>query len=199
MCKAQGQTFSPLTPGEAKMAWDRNLQPRPQARAWEYWSVRLKKAGEYPAGAPKAAAEGQIKPAAKRGTAPQETALSRRKEFRKFKSKSAVLLSAALQAGILPLGLHEAWEPDVRTERRQHQRYTINRIAKFQADSGSLPRDCMITDISKQGARLFADGVDVPDQFDLLISGDKGVRRECRVVWRLGGEIGVAFVGPERR
>lgn len=84
-------------------------------------------------------------------------------------------------------------------ERRQHRRYAINRIAKFQADSGSLPRDCMITDISKQGARLFADGVDVPDQFDLLISGDKGVRRECQVVWRLGGEIGVAFVGPERR
>ena len=44
---------SPLTPGEAKMAWDRNLEPRPQARAWEYWSMRLKKAGEYPAGAPK--------------------------------------------------------------------------------------------------------------------------------------------------
>jgi hypothetical protein len=36
------------------MAWDRNLMPRPQARAWEYWSVRLKKAGEYPAGAAKA-------------------------------------------------------------------------------------------------------------------------------------------------
>ena len=84
-------------------------------------------------------------------------------------------------------------------ERRQHRRYAINRIAKYQADAGSLPRDCMITDISKQGARLFADGVDVPDQFDLLISGDKGVRRGCQVVWRLGGEIGVAFVGPERR
>jgi hypothetical protein len=84
-------------------------------------------------------------------------------------------------------------------ERRQHRRYAINRIAKFQADAYSLPRDCMITDMSKQGARLFADGVEVPDQFDLLISGDKGVRRECQVVWRLGGEIGVAFVGPERR
>ena len=35
------------------MAWDRNLEPRPQARAWEYWSTRLKKAGEYPAGSPK--------------------------------------------------------------------------------------------------------------------------------------------------
>ena len=85
------------------------------------------------------------------------------------------------------------------TERRQHRRYTINRIAKFQADAYSLPRDCMITDISKQGARLFADGVEVPDQFDLLISGDNGVRRGCQVVWRLGGEIGVSFVGPERR
>lgn len=43
-----GMRLSPLTPGEAKMAFERNLEPRPQARAWEYWSIRLKKAGEYP-------------------------------------------------------------------------------------------------------------------------------------------------------
>jgi len=84
-------------------------------------------------------------------------------------------------------------------DRRQHRRYTINRIAKFQTDATTLPRDCMITDISKQGARLFADGVDVPDQFHLLISGEKGERKECRVVWRLGGEIGVTFVGAPLR
>ena len=84
-------------------------------------------------------------------------------------------------------------------ERRQHPRYTINRIAKYQADAGSLPRDCMITDISKQGARLFADGVEVPDQFNLLISGENASERACRVMWRLGGEIGVSFIGPERR
>jgi hypothetical protein len=86
-------------------------------------------------------------------------------------------------------------------ERRRDRRFTINRVAKYQADSGALPRDCMITDISKQGARLFADGSEVPDQFLLLISGEgeNGSRRECRVVWRLGGEIGVTFVGPERR
>jgi len=88
----------------------------------------------------------------------------------------------------------------MRTERRKHPRQVINRIAKFQADAFSLPRDCMITDMSQGGARLFADGVEVPDQFDLLISGDhKGVRRGCQVMWRLGGEIGVSFVGPERR
>ena len=48
LTRAQGVALSPLTPGEAKMAMDRNLEARPQARAWEYWSVRLKKADEYP-------------------------------------------------------------------------------------------------------------------------------------------------------
>jgi hypothetical protein len=85
------------------------------------------------------------------------------------------------------------------SERRKHRRYSINRIAKFQTDAGALPRDCMITDISHEGARLFADTVEVPDQFHLLISGDGGARRECRVVWRLGGEVGVSFVGPAPR
>lgn len=84
-------------------------------------------------------------------------------------------------------------------ERRKHRRDAINRIAKLQADVGTLPRDCMITDISEQGARLFADAIEVPDQFMLLISGDNEARRECRVVWRLGGEIGVSFVDAAPR
>ena len=83
-------------------------------------------------------------------------------------------------------------------ERRKHQRYTINRIAKFQTDSGALPRDCTITDISEQGARLFVSGEEMPDQFFLLISGEKVAREECRVAWRLGGEVGVQFVTKER-
>lgn len=79
VCKAQGRSLSPLTPGEAKMAWDRNLQPRPQARAWEYWSVRLKKAGEYPAGAPKAASKSTARPAAARRGKPPATARKKRR------------------------------------------------------------------------------------------------------------------------
>jgi hypothetical protein len=83
-------------------------------------------------------------------------------------------------------------------ERRRHRRHVINRIAKFRSDIGSLPRDCMITDISDLGARLFIDGIEVPDHFHLVISGDEGKLHECQVVWRLGGEIGVAFVGSPR-
>ena len=50
LTQAQGMALSPLTPGEAKLAMERNLEARPQARAWEYWSVRLKKSGEFPKG-----------------------------------------------------------------------------------------------------------------------------------------------------
>jgi hypothetical protein len=81
-------------------------------------------------------------------------------------------------------------------ERRQHTRHPINRAAKFQTEAGALPRDCMITDISRLGARLFAEGVEMPDRFYLSISGDTPIRCECRVVWRLGGEIGVTFANP---
>jgi hypothetical protein len=80
-------------------------------------------------------------------------------------------------------------------DRRRHKRFAINRIAKFQENSHSLPRDVLITDISQQGARLFIEGIEVPDEFQLTITGERGTRRDCRVIWRLGGEIGVSFVG----
>ena len=83
-------------------------------------------------------------------------------------------------------------------ERRKHQRHIINRVAKYQTDSGALPRDCIITDISQGGARLLIAGPDVPDQFHLTISGEKLVREECSVVWRLGEEIGVTFVTKQK-
>ena len=87
---------------------------------------------------------------------------------------------------------------EVPKERRKAPRHAINRMAEFQAGLGSLPRPCMVTDISDSGARLFTEIVDVPKRFTLSVIGDGGtVQRECRVIWRLGGELGVEFV--ERR
>jgi PilZ domain len=83
-------------------------------------------------------------------------------------------------------------------ERRRHNRHSINRMAKFVTDSGALPRDCLIVNLSESGARLFSEAEDIPDNFILLVSGDAPVRQECRVVLRLGGEIGVAFVTKQR-
>ena len=83
-------------------------------------------------------------------------------------------------------------------EKRKFRRRSINRVAKFVTESGGLPRDCIITDISAGGARLFTEASNIPEQFRLLIDGDTPVREECRVVWRLGGELGVAFVTGEK-
>jgi len=83
-------------------------------------------------------------------------------------------------------------------EKRQSKRYSINRVAKFVTESGTLPRDCIITNISEGGARLFSEAANIPEQFRLLIDGDTPIREECRVIWRLGGEIGVEFVSREK-
>ena len=90
-------------------------------------------------------------------------------------------------------------------ERRRSRRREINRVAKIQFGRGTLPRDCLITDISDGGVRLHVEGFDVPDDFILLLTGDDiGAReRTYRVVWRLGYEIGyeigAKFVGHVRR
>jgi hypothetical protein len=83
-------------------------------------------------------------------------------------------------------------------ERRKDKRHTINQAAKFVTESGALPRDCLITNISDRGARLFTEASDIPDSFQLLIFGETAIRQECRVIWRLGGEIGVTFVTRQR-
>jgi len=91
--------------------------------------------------------------------------------------------------------------PPVETaDRRRGPRRLINRIAKIQAGNGTLPRDCLITDMSTGGVRLHVEGFDVPDEFVLHLSGE-GVAKECsyRVVWRLGHEIGARFMGIVRR
>ena len=83
-------------------------------------------------------------------------------------------------------------------ERREVRRRAFNRVARFLSDDGSLPRSCTITDISDGGARLYSE-FEVPPNFTLSVLGDDGgMQRRCRVVWRLGGELGVEFIDRPR-
>jgi len=79
-------------------------------------------------------------------------------------------------------------------ERRKTPRRAINRVAQYFTGAGSLPRSCFITDVSETGARLYSEAP-MPDRFllSVFVDGDE-MRRECRVVWRLGGELGVEFI-----
>ncbi|MBN8920870.1 MAG: PilZ domain-containing protein [Rhizobiales bacterium] len=77
--------------------------------------------------------------------------------------------------------------------RRATTRYAFGGVARIEFRPGTLPRECRLTDISDGGVRLFADGMEIPDRFTLLFPDKEGTRRECRVVWRLGPEVGAEF------
>ena len=83
-------------------------------------------------------------------------------------------------------------------EQRRADRHRIDRFAKIMGRAGALPRDCMIVDISDAGIRLHTEHAEVPDEFMVVISGLARGRRECRVVWRLGFEIGAEFTDIRR-
>jgi PilZ domain len=91
-------------------------------------------------------------------------------------------------------------KPQKKIDRRTSPRRLINRIAQIHCWAQSSSRDCLLTDISEGGVRLHVEGVNVPNDFTLFISGE-GVaeKRACRVVWRLGHEIGASFVNPRSR
>ncbi len=55
---------------------------------------------------------------------------------------------------------------------------------RFQLGTGTLPRDCLVTDLSTGGVRLHVEGFEVPDDFVLLLSGE-GVAKECNYQVRL--------------
>jgi PilZ domain len=80
-------------------------------------------------------------------------------------------------------------------ERRTVPRYTLERMAKIQLSYDAPPTYCLVTDISEGGVRLYLNGLEVPDEFVLLLSGD-GPAKDGRykVVWRQGNEVGAKYV-----
>jgi hypothetical protein len=65
-------------------------------------------------------------------------------------------------------------------------------VAKIQFGTGSLPRDCTITDVSDGGVKLIAEYPDIPPQFTIILS--TGNPRQCRLAWRNGCELGAEFI-----
>ncbi len=79
-------------------------------------------------------------------------------------------------------------------DRRKVPRYPLERMAKIQFGYDAVPTYCLITDISDGGVRLFLNGLEIPDEFVLLLSGD-GPAKDGRykVVWRTGNEVGAKY------
>jgi len=76
--------------------------------------------------------------------------------------------------------------------RRSSERRPCRRVAKIQFGTGSLPRDCTITDVSKGGVKVIAEYLDIPTEFTIIFSS--GDPRQCRLAWRIGCELGAQFI-----
>ena len=76
--------------------------------------------------------------------------------------------------------------------RRRSERRLCRSLARIQFGTGSLPRDCTVTDISDGGVKVIAEYVDVPPEFTIILS--EGRPRQCRLAWRIGYEFGAQFV-----
>ena len=76
--------------------------------------------------------------------------------------------------------------------RRKFERRACRSLAKIQIGTGTLPRDCMITDVSDGGVKVIAEYLDVPPEFTIILS--EGRPRQCRLAWRIGCELGAQFV-----
>lgn len=81
----------------------------------------------------------------------------------------------------------------VRTEKRRAKRQPLY-IAATIALGANRTLACALHDISETGARIETRRPEaVPDRFTLLLTPHGFPRRECRVVWRRQGLLGVTF------
>ena len=83
-------------------------------------------------------------------------------------------------------------------ERRKSERYHFNRYARIQFEMSGPSRDCLIVNMSEEGVRLHSEITEMPNEFTLVIADSEHSRRSCRVVWRLGFEIGAKFTDLDR-
>ena len=76
-------------------------------------------------------------------------------------------------------------------ETRVAPRVRVMKAAKINYGGDKHP--CVIRDISSTGAALeFSDLICIPDEFTLIMTGDR-LKLSCRVVWRSQYRVGVTF------
>ncbi len=83
------------------------------------------------------------------------------------------------------------------TENRQSARHRTLKRARIVFNDGSSSFECIVRDISDTGAKVRTNGwFSCPDEVGLQIPesiDDHGIPRDCRIVWRQGDTMGVAF------
>ena len=80
--------------------------------------------------------------------------------------------------------------PELRKKRRRQFHYK----ATVLVDEKGTRLPCSLTDVSEGGARILLESdCDLPERFVLLLTESGEAWRRCRVIWRRGKTVGVAF------
>jgi hypothetical protein len=80
------------------------------------------------------------------------------------------------------------------SDKRKNVRRPLRQPAMMLNVDGSMLGLCVILDVSATGARLEPpQSIEVPNEFILLLTRNRNVRRRCKVVRRQGSAIGVRF------
>jgi hypothetical protein len=84
--------------------------------------------------------------------------------------------------------------------KRKHARQAINAVGYLYTNDGWPIGECVVRDISVEGAKFVHKITDeLPGELILALSKDGHVRRSCELVWRKDDQVGVRFVQPAGR
>ena len=78
-------------------------------------------------------------------------------------------------------------------ERRKEPRRAVSRVVRIQVGANQPDYEGLVTDLSSRGLRLYVQNFELPETFNVIFE-DTHERRECKIVWRIGPEVGVQFV-----
>jgi hypothetical protein len=80
-------------------------------------------------------------------------------------------------------------------QKREPRRRRLNQSAWITIDGGATNRECLVSDVSQNGAKIILDGAtDIRGKFGLALVPNHPRRQQCEVVWRRGKILGIRFV-----
>ena len=77
-------------------------------------------------------------------------------------------------------------------ERRRTRRIRTLKAGRIMIGPERYALECIVRNLSPQGALLLVPSIAVPDKFELIFSSTRA-HHDCRVAWRAVDRVGVEF------
>jgi hypothetical protein len=90
------------------------------------------------------------------------------------------------------MGMTQMSQLSLNEERRRVPRQRTLKSARIVIDPQMPELECVVRNLSPDGALLLVPSLAVPDRFDLVFSASKP-RHACKVAWRAHDRVGVVF------